>query len=198
MSRERSNIDWAAVDWGKQDIELAEELGVCRERVRQVRQGLIDDVLFRHFKAEFKPDEEMTKEKRKRLLSLLREEGEGARIKKYQAETSRRRRESIYVELEALPTEKMTLPEIAHQMGYTEGHVRNALKRMKRKWKHSDKRRMGKYDWDSITKSQWHRLTDKEIAKLLRIKNPAVVTLHRIRNSIYKRPRWSLKKELAS
>ena len=29
---------WSKLDWSKQNSELADEAGVCRERIRQIRQ----------------------------------------------------------------------------------------------------------------------------------------------------------------
>lgn len=35
----KSNIDWGSADWGKRDVDLAQEFGCSRERVRQVRKA---------------------------------------------------------------------------------------------------------------------------------------------------------------
>jgi len=34
----KAKVNWSAVDWGWQDVQLAEKHGVSRERVRQVRK----------------------------------------------------------------------------------------------------------------------------------------------------------------
>ena len=47
MTRRRK-VDWAMVDWSKQDIELSERLGVSRERVRQVRPFGVKPSEYRH------------------------------------------------------------------------------------------------------------------------------------------------------
>jgi hypothetical protein len=40
MKKEKTASKWSAVDWKKRDVDIAEEMGVTRERVRQVRKDL--------------------------------------------------------------------------------------------------------------------------------------------------------------
>ena len=40
LQRARYLAQWRAVDWTKQDVELAREMGLSRERIRQIRQLL--------------------------------------------------------------------------------------------------------------------------------------------------------------
>lgn len=143
----RKLIDWGSVDWVKQDIVIADGLGVSRERVRQVRKEL----------GKAKP------------------------------ENSRKHRDSLLIKLASIDTTDKTLEDISFKMKYTTGHVRNALVQLGKVWKKEDRRFGGKYHWEKITSEQWQSLTDKEIAKRLRVKNPAVVTLHRMRHGIKKR-----------
>jgi len=40
MKKEKTANKWAAVDWDKRDVDIAKEMGVTRERARQVRNDL--------------------------------------------------------------------------------------------------------------------------------------------------------------
>lgn len=118
---------------------------------------------------------------RERVRQVRRDLGEE------KPDRSRCRRESAYKFIKKLDTPTLTLREIEKKTGYTSGHIRNVLEKLELSCRFEDLRRCGKYKWDTVEEKDYYLLKDWETAKRLGIKNPGVVTLHRIRKFFLKR-----------
>jgi len=94
-----------------------------------------------------------------------------------------------------LDVSRMTPADVAGKVGCTEAYVRMVLKASGRPHlRPPDGRRKWKYGWGSVTPAMWRSMTDAEVASMLGVGSPAVVTQWRRRRGIMKKPRVGLKR----
>jgi hypothetical protein len=87
-----------------------------------------------------------------------------------------------------LDTSNMTPEQVARETGCSVTYATQKLNELGKTFnKPPDRRRIQKYDWGSISLEQWLTLKDTEVAKLLGVGNPAVVTQWRNRHGVRKR-----------
>ena len=86
-------------------------------------------------------------------------------------------------------TAKMTREEVAKLAGCEAEYAEQCLRAASLPYKiPEDQRWQTKYAWLSITHDQWMSNTDPEIAVILGVDNPGVVSQWRRRNGILKKP----------
>lgn len=95
---------------------------------------------------------------------------------------------TVLERIAGMDTGSMTPGQVAKKAGCKEAYAVQCLRKLRKDYKRPpDGRRKGKYDWGRITPELWENLTDKEVAGILGVGNPAVVTLRRRRKGIMKR-----------
>jgi len=136
--------DWSRVDWGRQDVEIAAEMGVSREAARQRRPEGV--VAARH---------------RQRTVATAE-----ARI-------------------EAMDTSAMTLDRVAALAGCSRKHALRVLSGLGKAYSRLP-RGNARYDWGRFP-ADWMGMTDKQIAVVVGVGDPAVVTQWRNRHGYHRR-----------
>jgi hypothetical protein len=92
--------------------------------------------------------------------------------------------------IDGMDTSGMLPRQVAKEAGCSEAYALQVLRELEKDHeKPPDGRRKWKYDWASVTDSEWQELTDVEVAEKLGVPNPAVVTQWRRRKGIVKKSR---------
>lgn len=91
------------------------------------------------------------------------------------------RRDTVLMRLKEMDTSKLTLTQIAIRADCERQYARAILQGLGKVYKVVDGRREGKYNWARLSDADWDRLSNSEIAELLRVKNAYVVAQRRDR-----------------
>lgn len=92
--------------------------------------------------------------------------------------------------LEKSDCSQMTVKDAARLAKCGEAYAKQVLKESSRPYlKESDRREGGKYRWLSVKENEWLTLPDKQIARMLGVRNVGVVSQWRIRHGLVKNPK---------
>ena len=139
----KKGIDWEGVDWSRQDVEIALEVGCTREAVRQKRP-------------------------------------EGVRADRYRKHTL----PTVVDVIVGMETVGMSLEEVARRASCSKKHALKVLLDLGKEYARLPKGN-SKYDWGKFP-DNWKEFTDRELAVVIGVGNPSVVTQWRVRHGYRK------------
>ncbi len=115
-------------------------------------------------------------------LGVSRERVRQVRPKGMAASTPRKRRGVTAVQrLAMMDVSGKTLEEVARAAGCSQWYARTALRSLGKPYRKA--RKDAKYDWGLFPEG-WRAMTDKEIATIVGVPNPTVVTVWRLRRGL--------------
>ena len=98
-------------------------------------------------------------------------------------EGHRQRESEVAAKILGMKTGGMTIPKVALACGCSEEYAGTVMRGAGKDYVRRPKGG-AKYDWASVKPSEWERMTDKEVAKLVGASKPIVVTQWRLRHGV--------------